>query len=73
MLTNPNKEPTYEPEQTEVKPQQETPSDTPKHGDTKDGMIYIDGFGWVVDHGGGGRSEYDSEMYENGNKIGYFG
>ncbi len=72
MLTNPDKEPTYEPEQTEVK-QPETPSDTPKHGDTKDGMIYIDGFGWVVDHGGGGRSEYDSEMYENGNKIGYFG
>lgn len=73
MLTNPDKEPTYEPEQTEVKPQPETPSDTPKHGDTNDGMIYIDGFGWVVDHGGGGRSEYDSEMYENGNKIGYFG
>ena len=72
MLTNPDKEPTYESEQTEVK-QPETPSDTPKHGDTKDGMIYIDGFGWVVDHGGGGRSEYDSEMYENGNKIGYFG
>ena len=72
MLTNPDKEPIYEPEQTEVK-QPETPSDTPKHGDTKDGMIYIDGFGWVVDHGGGGRSEYDSEMYENGNKIGYFG
>lgn len=39
MLTNPDKEPTYEPEQTEVKPQPETPSDTPKHGDRKDGMI----------------------------------
>ena len=73
MLTNPDKEPIYEPEQTEVKQQPETPSDTPKHGDTKDGMIYINGFGWVVDEGGGGRSEYDSEMYENGNKIGYFG
>ena len=73
MLTNPDKEPTYEPEQTEVKQQPETPSDTPKHGDTKDGMIYINGFGWVVDEGGGGRSEYDSEMYVNGNKIGYFG
>ncbi len=73
MLTNPDKEPIYEPEQTEVKQQPETPSDTPKHGDTKDGMIYINGFGWVVDEGGGGRSEYDSEMYVNGNKIGYFG
>ncbi len=73
MLTNPDKEPTYEPEQTEIKPQMETPSDTPKHGDTKDGMIYIDGFGWVVDHGGGGIGEPAPDMYENGNKIGYFG
>ena len=73
MLTNPDKEPTYEPEQTEVKPQPETPSDTPKHGDKKDGMIYINGFGWVVDEGGGGRNEYVDDMYENGNKIGYFG
>lgn len=73
MLTNPDKEPTYEPEQTEVKPQPETSSDTPKHGDTKDGMIYIDGFGWVVDHGGGGIGEPAPDMYENGNKIGYFG
>ena len=73
MLTNPDKEPIYEPEQTEVKQQPETPSDTPKHGDTKDGMIYINGFVWVVDEGGGGRSEYDSEMYVNGNKICYFG
>ena len=72
MLTNPDKEPTYEPEQTEVK-QPETPSDTPKHGDRKDGMIYINGFGWVVDEGGGGEGEYLDGMYENGNKIGYFG
>lgn len=72
MLTNPDKEPTYESEQTDVK-QPETPSDTPKHGDTKDGMIYIDGFGWGVDEGGGGRGEPAPDMYENGNKIGYFG
>lgn len=74
MLTNPDQEPVYEPEQ--VKPQQttsETPSDTPKHGDKKDGMIYINGFGWVVDEGGGGEGEYLEGMYENGNKIGYFG
>ena len=73
MLTNPDKEPTYEPEQVEVKPQQTTPSDTPKHGDKKDGMIYINGFGWVVDEGGGGVGYTDTEMYQNGNKIGYFG
>lgn len=72
MLTNPDKEPTYEPEQTEVK-QPETPSDTPKHGDKKDGMIYINGFGWIKDEGGGGIGYTDNEMYQNGNKIGYFG
>lgn len=73
MLTSPDKEPNYKPEQTEVKPQQETPSDTPKHGDKKDGQIYIDGFGWIKDEGGGGIGYTDNEMYQNGNKIGYFG
>ncbi len=73
MLTNPDKEPTYEPEQTEVKPKSETPSNTPKHGDKKDGQIYINGFGWIKDEGGGGVCEPAPDMYENGNKIGYFG
>ena len=72
MLTNPDKEPIYEPEQTEFKPP-ETHSDTPKHGDKKDGMIYINGFGWIKDEGGGGIGYTDNEMYQNGNKIGYFG
>ncbi len=76
MLTDPTKEPTYETDQTTVT--QPEKSDNPNinpamHGQKKDGMIFINGFGWVVDEGGGGRSEYDSEMYENGNKIGYFG
>lgn len=72
MLTNPDKEPTYESEQTDVK-QPETPSNTPKHGDKKDDMIYINGFGWIKDEGGGGIGYTDNEMYQNGNKIGYFG
>ena len=73
-LTNPAEPPKYESEQIEIKPQvTEPPSDTPKHGDKKDGMIYINGFGWVVDNGGGGTNEYVYDMYENGNKIGYFG
>ena len=71
-LTNPDAEPSYEPEQTEVKPQ-ETPSDTPKHGDKKDGKIYINGFGWIDDEGGGGIGYTDDGMYQNGNKIGSFG
>ncbi len=73
IITNPDTEPTYEPVQVEVKPQTEPPSGTPKHGDKKDGMIYINGFGWVVDEGGGGVGYTDTEMYQNGNKIGYFG
>jgi hypothetical protein len=42
----------------------------PVHGDTKDGMIYIDGFGWVLNEGGGGSGTVAEDMYENGNKIG---
>lgn len=73
-LIDPSEPPKYESEQIEIKPQvTEPPSDTPKHGDKKDGMIYINGFGWVVDNGGGGTNEYVYDMYENGNKIGYFG
>ena len=35
-------------------------------------MIYINGFGWIVNEGGGEGST-NEEMYCNGNKIGYFG
>ncbi len=73
-LGNPEQPPQYESEQVEIKPQTtEPPSDTPQHGDKKDGMIYINGFGWIPDEGGGSKSEYAGGMYENGNKIGFFG
>ncbi len=76
MLTNPYAEPTYEPAQTTVT--QPEKSDNPNinpamHGQKKDGMIFINGFGWIVDEGGGGIGEPAPDMYENGNKIGYFG
>ena len=71
-LTNPTKEPTYEPEQTEIIPEEKT-ENTPAHGQKKDGKIYINGFGWIKDEGGGGEGVTDNEMYQNGNKIGYFG
>ena len=71
-LTNPTKEPTYKPEQTEIVPEEKTES-TPAHGQKKDGKIYINGFGWITDEGGGGEGVTDNEMYQNGNKIGYFG
>ncbi len=74
VLTNPDVTPEYTPEQTTVADtSDEQPADTPKHGEKKDGKIYINGFGWVTDNGGGGQAEYAEDMYENGNKIGYFG
>ena len=40
----------------------------PQGGETKDGQVYLPGFGWVTDTGGSGSTADD--MYENGNKIG---
>ncbi len=64
--TKPDAPPAYE------KPEDTTPpaDDTPSHGDTKDDMIYIDGFGWVPNEGGGGSGSNADDMYENGNKVG---
>lgn len=64
--TKPDTPPTYE------EPEETTPpaDNTPSHGDTKDGMIYIDGFGWVPNEGGGGSGSTADDMYENGNKVG---
>lgn len=42
----------------------------PQAGDTSNGQIYIPGFGWVADEGGGVNSVPVDDMYENGNKIG---
>ncbi|MGN1120414.1 MAG: DUF6550 family protein [Oscillospiraceae bacterium] len=71
-LTNPDQPPEYEPAQT-APAATTAPNNTPQHGDKQNGMIYINGFGWVADEGGGGVCEYADNMYENGNKIGYFG
>ena len=52
-------------------PEDTTPpaDDTPKTGDTKDGMVYVEGFGWLPDEGAGSGTNAD-DMYENGNKVG---
>ena len=52
-LENPNTTPVYDKEQTAV----ESKSSEPKSGDKKDGKVYIQGFGWVKDEGGGGKGE----------------
>ena len=43
---------------------------TPQAGDTSGGKIYIPGFGWVDNQGGGASGTTAGDMYENGNKIG---
>ena len=50
-----------------------TADTTPANGTVKGDMIYIIGFGWVENEGGGGEGTYDHEMKTNGNKIGCFG
>ena len=50
-----------------------TADTTPANGTIKDDMIYIIGFGWVENEGGGGEGTCDHEMKTNGNKIGCFG
>lgn len=48
----------------------EPPAGTPQAGDTSGNQIYVPGFGWVENHGGGGSGTVAEDMYENGNKIG---
>lgn len=71
-ITNPDTEPVYDEEQEEMPEDTTPPADggNPSHGDTKDGMIYIDGFGWIPNEGGGGSGTEADDMYENGNKVG---
>lgn len=52
-LKNPDRQPVYDKKQTTV----EVKSTEPKSGDKKDGKVYIPGFGWVKDEGGGGKGE----------------
>ena len=46
---------------------------TPANGTVKGDKIYVCGFGWIDYEGGGGIGEVNEQMYQNGNKIGYFG
>lgn len=54
-----------------ITPPETTPAaGEPQAGDTQDGQIYVPGFGWVENQGGGGSGTTADDMYENGNKIG---
>lgn len=50
--TNPSQKPSYSSKDTTV-----SKSSVPKNGDKKDGKIYIEGFGWVQNNGGGGSGK----------------
>jgi hypothetical protein len=50
--TNPSKPHAYKPGDTTVS----KPAD-PKGGEKKDGKIYVPGFGWIENHGGGGQGK----------------
>lgn len=68
ILTEP---PVSIPHDQVVDPQETKPQpDEPKAGDTNGSQIYIPGFGWVENQGGGGSGTKAGDMYENGNKIG---
>lgn len=71
-VENPAAEPEYKEDTTAPQPDStagNTTDNTPKTGDTKDGYMYIEGFGWIEDQGAGTGIQAD-DMYENGNKIG---
>ena len=66
-VTDKNKKPTYTEQDT--KPQQSQP----QMGDKNDkGQIYVDGFGWVKDEGGGGKGTSVGNEGDQltGNKVG---
>ncbi|MDW2797613.1 DUF6550 family protein [Clostridium boliviensis] len=47
------------------------PTQSPSESENNhEGEIYVPGFGWVEDNGGGVSQETIEDMYENGNKIG---
>ena len=74
QATNPAEPPTYKPEQTTVTEATTAPKvKTPQGGETKNGQIYLPGFGWIKDEGGGMKAVPADDMRENGNKIGTFG
>lgn len=62
-LTDPKNKPDSAPKPAEAKTTKVT---TPNTGDKKDGQIFIPGFGWVVDEGGGGQG---SSSYVDESKL----
>lgn len=78
VLTDPTQKPTGEKVEPDKKDEEPVSTESrnpikdssPAGGDTKQGQIFIPGFGWVKDEGGGAEGTTAEDMFENGNKIG---
>lgn len=78
VLTDPTQKPTGEKVEPDKKDEEQVSTgsqnpikdSSPAGGDTKQGQIFIPGFGWVKDEGGGAQGTTAEDMFENGNKIG---
>lgn len=70
-LTNTDQPPVYEDEQKVVEPS----SAAPQNGQKQDGAIYIEGFGWIKDEGGGTVEESFGNPGDEltGNMVGNMG
>lgn len=55
-----------------IEPESTPSPSTPKSGDKKDGKIYVPGFGWIEDNGGGGSGTTVGNPGDEltGNKVG---
>lgn len=69
-LKNTEQPPVYEKEQVTVEPKPEA-----QNGQKKDGMIYIEGFGWIKDEGGGTEEQTFGNPGDEltGNMVGQMG
>lgn len=66
--TNPSSPPTYKPEDTIISEPAE-----PEGGEKKDGKIYVPGFGWIEDHGGGTQQTEASSDGDINKQVGSMG
>ncbi len=72
VLTDPSKTPDGENVDKATKQKNNTSPSTPKSGDKKDGKIFVPGFGWIDDNGGGGLGTTVGNPGDEltGNKVG---
>lgn len=65
--------PVVEHEQVEQPAEPPKPDNQPQGGDTKNGQIYVPGFGWIEDHGGGGQGIVGESDGDINKQVGIMG